>query len=255
MQKKLTDMLHMKREPVGIYFSDTTTVCDLDAAPGRRNCVIPLLMRVSEGQVISMNEESCNCAGGATGCCFGDGFARLNPTINKLLSQGYGDDAPEQMPAFMKEGERFFCTEAVADQWRHALPYSTKAYPRIVFAPMSRWGEIGTPDLVYLLVNPDQLGALVGMLGSHNGRVTNTIAPYCSACQSILFGAEQMEREQPMAVMGLFDISQRYPALGGLLSLTMPYTLWEGLSSDLDKSCLTTHSWRAIEKRLCSTDE
>ena len=215
-----------------------------------RNCVIPLLMKVSEGQTISMDEKSCNCAGGATGCCFGDGFARWNPSINKLLSQGYGEDAPEQMPAFMKEGERFFCTEAVAEQFKNMLPYSEKAYPRIVFAPMSRWGEIGDPDLVFLFVNPDQLGAVAGMLGFHNGRIDNMIAPYCSACQSIMFGAEQLERENPKAVIGLFDISQRYPLLANMMSLTMPYSIWADLTVDLDKKCITTHSWRAIEKRL-----
>ena len=250
MQRKLTQMLHMEREPVGIYFANTTAVCDMDANPETRNCVIPLLMKVSEGKTISMDEKSCNCAGGATGCCFGDGFARWNPSITKLLSQGYGEDAPPQMPAFMKEGERFFCTEEVAETFKNSLPYSEKAYPRIVFAPMSRWEEIGQPDLVYVFVNPDQLGALVSMLCSHNGSVNNTISPYCSACQSIMFAAEQMEQENPVAVMGLFDISQRYKPLANLLSLTMPYSRWEGLSEDLEKSCLTTHSWRAIEKRL-----
>ena len=250
MQKKLTQMLHLEREPVGIYFGNTTAVCDRDANPEVRNCVIPFLMKVSDGQIISMDEKSCNCAGGATGCCFGDGFARWNPRICKLLSQGYGEDAPEHVPDFMKEGERFFCTEELAGRFVNALPYSEKAYPRIVFAPMSRWADVGEPDLVYLFVNPDQLGALVGMLCSHNGKITNTIAPYCSACQSIMYGAQQMEQERPMAVMGLFDISQRYKPLANVLSLTMPYSLWAGLSGDLDKSCLTTHSWHSIEKRL-----
>lgn len=250
MQRKLTQMLHMEREPVGIYFGNTAARCDLDADPAARNCVIPFLMKVSEGLTVSMDEKSCNCAGGATGCCFGDGFARWNPTICKLLSQGYGEDAPPQMPAFMKEGERFFCTEAVAELFKNALPYSERAYPRIVFAPMSRWDEIGQPDLVYLFVNPDQLGALVSMLCSHNGKLFNTITPYCSACQSIMFAAEQLEREDPVAIMGLFDISQRYEPLANLLSLTMPYSRWAGLTEDLEISCLTTHSWRAIEKRL-----
>ena len=66
MQKKLTKMLHMKREPVGIYFANTTAVCDMDADPKARNCVIPMLMKASEGKVISMDEKSCNCAGGAS---------------------------------------------------------------------------------------------------------------------------------------------------------------------------------------------
>ena len=59
-----------------------------------------------------------------------------------------------------------------------------------------------------------------------------------------------MDSDDPMAVMGLFDISQRSKAIAGYLSLTMPRVLWEGMQEDLDKSCLTTHSWREIEKRL-----
>lgn len=250
MQKKLVQMLHLKREPVGIYFGNTAAPCDREASPERRNCVIPLLMAASEGAVIAMDEKSCNCAGGAVGCCFGDGFSRLNPTIEKLLSQGYGEDAPPAMPAFMKEGERFFVDEETAGKWRKSLPYCEKAYPRILFSPMSRWQEAGTPHLVYLFLNADQLSALMGMLGSHNGRRYNAAAPYGSACQSILFGAEQLEKEDPMAVLGLFDISQRYAPLANTLSLTLTYPLWQGLTKDLDKSCLTTHSWREIEKRL-----
>ena len=88
MERKLIKMLHMERQPVGIFFANTTALCDMDADPKARNCVIPLLMKASEGQVISMDEHSCNCAGGATGCCFGDGFARWNPSIAKLLSHG-----------------------------------------------------------------------------------------------------------------------------------------------------------------------
>ena len=250
MQNKLVQMLHLDREPVGIFFANDTAKCDVDASPEKRNCVMPLLMAASEGKTLSMDEKSCNCAGGAVGCCFGDGFARLNPEIQKLLSQGYGDNAPPAMPAFMKEGERFFCTEEIALKWRASLPYSERAYPRIVFAPMSRWNEVGVPDLVFVFTKPDSLSAKVSMLCSHNGRFDNTIAPYGSACQSILFAAKQLDEQQPKAVMGLFDISQRYVPLAKDLSLTMPYCLWEGLAQDLDKSCLTTHSWRAIEKRI-----
>ena len=65
-----------------------------------------------------------------------------------------------------------------------------------------------------------------------------------------MYAAEQMEKEEPYAIMGLFDISQRSTALKDYLSITVPYKLWEGMIKDLDKSCLTTHSWRNIEKRL-----
>ena len=111
MFTNLIEMLHLDTEPVGIFLGNTEAVCDIDASPDKRNCVVPLLMSAANGKTISMNEESCNCPGGATGCCFGDGFARRNPNIHKLLSQGYGDQAPPQMPEHMKQGERFFCSE------------------------------------------------------------------------------------------------------------------------------------------------
>lgn len=95
----------------------------------------------------------------------------------------------------------------------------------------------------------DQLSALVTMLGFHNGRTINAIAPYGAACHSIVYAVEQMDKDEPMAVMGLFDISQRSAAIADYLSLTMPYALWENLGKGLDKSCLTTHAWKQIEKR------
>ena len=58
-----------------------------------------------------------------------------------------------------------------------------------------------------------------------------------------------MDEQEPKAVLGLFDISWRCALLAQYLFLTMHYCLWEGLAQDLDKSCLTPHSWRAVEKR------
>lgn len=250
MNKKLIEMLHLDLEPVGIYFGNTLAECNLEASAEKRNCVIPFLIASAKGKIVSMDEESCNCAGGATGCCFGDGFTRRNPNIHKMLSQGLGEHAPKEAPPMVKEGERFFCDEDIAMKWRENMPYSDRAYPRIVFAPLSRWSETGKPDLVFLFANPDQISALVTMLGFHNGKALNTIAPFGAACHSILYAAEQMEKEEPYAVMGLFDISQRNAALKNYLSMTLPYKLWDKITEDLDKNCLTTHSWKKIEKRL-----
>jgi hypothetical protein len=119
----------------------------------------------------------------------------------------------------------------------------------VVFAPASRWEEIGSPDLVLVFADADQISALVTMLGSHNGRALNTLAPFGAACHSIVFAADQMQKDEPMAIMGLFDISQRTKAIAPYLSLTMPFALWDELGQDLEKSCLTTHAWREIEKR------
>lgn len=173
-----------------------------------------------------------------------------NPNIHKMLSQGMGEAAPPQAPAMMREGERFFCDAETALKWRNAMPFSNRGFPCVVFAPESRWGEVGEPDLVLVFADADRISALVTLLGFHNGRAVNTIAPFGAACHSIVFAAEQLGSDDPMAVMGLFDISQRSKAIASYLSLTMPLALWRGMQKGLDKSCLTTHSWRQIEKRL-----
>ena len=247
-ERKLADMLHLRLEPVGIYFGNTEAECDLVPSPDKRNCVAPLLMAAARGQVIALDEDSCNCPGGAVGCCFGDGFARGNPRIHEMLAQGV-QGAPETAPIHMREGERFFCSPEIGMVWRQSIPYSERAYPRIVFAPLPRWESIGEPDLVFIFADPDQLSALVTMLGFRNGHVQNAIAPYGAACQSILFAAEQLDAEEPMAVLGLFDISQRRKALAGYLSITMPTKLFRNMAVDLPTSCLTTHAWHEIEKR------
>ena len=249
-EKKLVELLHLALEPVGIYFGNTDAVCEVEASPEKRNCVIPFVMTAAKGRTACMDENSCTCAGGATGACFGDGFTRRNPNIHHMLSQGMGDAAPEGESPMMKEGERFFCNAEVALTWRNSMPYSDKGYPRVVFAPLSRWNEIGTPDLVYIFANPDQISALVTMQGFRDGKRNHTIAPFGAACHSILYAAEQMEQAEPCAVMGLFDISQRSAALQNYLSMTMPYSLWQNMVEDVDTSCLTTHSWHKIESRM-----
>ena len=250
MQSKLVEMLHLDLEPVGIYFGNAEAECDTVAEPGKRNCVVPFLLAAACGKVAGIAEEGCTCPGGTVGLCFGDGFTRKNPNIHKMLSQGMGDAAPEQAPPMMREGERFFCDEEAALKWRGAMPFSERGFPRVVLAPESRWGEIGEPDLVYVFADADRISALVTMLGFRSGRAVNTVAPFGAACHSIVFAAEQLESDDPMAVIGLFDISQRSKAIANYLSLTMPLALWESMHEDLGKSCLTTHSWKEIEKRL-----
>lgn len=250
MDQKLVELLHLELEPVGIFFGNTTAACELAASPEKRNCVIPFVLSAAKGKLVSMDEASCTCAGGAVGACFGDGFTRLNPNIHKMLAQGLGEHAPEGAPPMVKEGERFFCSDEVAMEWRKNMPYSKKAYPRIVFAPLSRWSEVGTPDLVFLFAKPDQISALVTMQSFRSGKALSTLAPFGAACHSIVYAAEQMEKAEPYAILGLFDISQRSAALKDYLSLTVPYPLWVNMTQDLDKSCLTTHSWRKIESRL-----
>ena len=53
-----------------------------------------------------------------------------------------------------------------------------------------------------------------------------------------------------MTAASFWSLLQRSTAIKDYLSMTMPYKLWKNMTQDLDKSCLTTHSWKKIEARL-----
>lgn len=95
-----------------------------------------------------------------------------------------------------------------------------------------------------------QLSALVTILGFHSDRAIKTIAPYGAEFHSTVFVAEQMGKEKPIAIIGLFDISQRSKSFAGYLSLTTPQALWRNLDQDLEMSCLTTQARKQIEERV-----
>lgn len=246
MQGDLVKTLHLDIQPVGISFANMTAVCDLIAGTGKRTCIIAFHLSAAHGKVVGVTEEDCICLGGTVGCCFGDGFTKKNPYIHKMLSQGIGNEASAKAPIHMREGERFFCDEETALKWRSAMPFSERGLPRVIFSPENRWDEIGYPDLVLIFADPDCMSAIITLLGFHNGRSINTIVPYGAACHSMVFAAEQLDSDDLMAVMGLFEISQRSKALANYLSLTMPHVLWLNMQKKLDKSCLTTHAWKEI---------
>lgn len=53
-----------------------------------------------------------------------------------------------------------------------------------------------------------------------------------------------------MVAASFWSLLQKSTAIKDYLSMTMPYKLWKNMTQDLDKSCLTTHSWKKIEARL-----
>jgi hypothetical protein len=105
------------------------------------------------------------------------------------------------------------------------------------------------PDMVCIFANPDQISVLVTMAGFNNGLAQNVLAPFGAACHSILFAYQEIGKEYPKAILGFFDIAQRYQVPKDILSITFPYQLYQEIEKTIDESCLTTHAWKRIEGR------
>ena len=48
MNEKIIEMLHLSIEPVGIFLGNTSAICELEASPQKRNCVIPFVLAAAK---------------------------------------------------------------------------------------------------------------------------------------------------------------------------------------------------------------
>jgi len=249
MQSKIVEALDFALKPVAIYFSDETPREYVQFQKGKRGCVGSMLIESAQGKTALFDRETYGCAGGGVGLCFGDVFTERDHPIESLLSTG--DEALAALgkthARSLGRGERFFASPELAGKWKAEFPYGRSSKEYVIFMPL---GDASTePDLVMLFANPDQLSALVIMAGYQRGTALNVIAPFSAACQSIAWAYQQLEEEQPKAIMGFFDISQRGGIPKDLLSLTMPYRMFKEMDDSADNGCLTTEVWQRIADR------
>ncbi|WP_052304310.1 DUF169 domain-containing protein [Desulfosporosinus orientis] len=105
------------------------------------------------------------------------------------------------------------------------------------------------PKLVIFFVNADQLSALVLLSDYNRGSNQSITAPFGAACQSILFGYAEAEKDNPRGVIGFFDISQRKKVDREIISFTVPYKMFQEMESSVDGSFLDTHAWVQLQER------
>jgi uncharacterized protein (DUF169 family) len=137
----------------------------------------------------------------------------------------------------------------VAKKWKEAMPFTRMSKKYVVFKPLNEVVDAIPPDIVCIFANPDQISVLVTMSGYSNGLAQNMLAPFGASCHSILFAYQEIGKEHPKAILGFFDIAQRYQIPKDILSFTLPYQLYQEIEECIDESCLTTHAWKKIEGR------
>lgn len=158
-----------------------------------------------------------------------------------MLAGGY--------PYDMGEGERFIESPELVDRWVRELPFRDVPTAYVVFKPLGQVADQEQVEVVLMLVNPDQLSALVTLAGFRRGSVNASVAPWGAACQSILFAYAEAGKEAPCGVIGFFDISQRGKVDKELLSYTMSYRMFLEMESSVEASFLRAAPWRKLRER------
>ena len=237
--KQFRDVLGLKESPLGIYYTNDKPE-GVTAKPGIQMCMIGLLQNArKKGDIVYFDKTHFGCPGGAYYMGF---FESPRPNIEYFLSCGI----PGEM-----EGERYIKTP------ERAREYFAKMIPRrapatyCVFKPMEQFKSGPEPEVVVFFAQPDILSGLFTLTNYTLERTDAVYAPFGSGCGTILtYPLKEVAKEQPHAILGMFDVSARPMVEREILTLSMPYSIFLRLLENVAGSFLGTESWKKVLRRI-----
>ena len=206
-------------------------------------CMMSMFMRAVRGTTVVLDRKVIRCPGGKTGLGFGNFYSGHEDAVSHFLSTG----KPGKY-----EGEAYKKTPALARTMIESVPVIDLPYKYITFKPFDTIdASQETPRLVIALANADQLSALIVL--ANYGRTNNhsVIVSMGSACSSIcLYPFNEINSEEPRAVIGLTDITTRHYLDADMLSFTVPYKMFTEMEADMPGSFLHKKPWKELRKRI-----
>ncbi len=173
---------------------------------------------------------------------------KARPNIEYFLSCGI----PGEM-----EGEHYIKTPELARKYFERMKPNTASATYCVFKPLEHF-QNGTirPEVVAFFVPPDLLSGLFTLTGYALESTEAVYAPFGSGCSSILtYPLKEASKEQPRAVVGMFDVSARPMVEKDILTLAMPYSVFLKLLENVSGSFLETDSWKKVLKRIAESGD
>jgi len=236
---RFRETLGLKEPPLGIYYTDRKPE-GIVPESGTHLCMIGLLKKARKhGKTVYFDRSHFGCPGGA----YYMGFLESpRPKLEYFLSCGI----PGEM-----DGERYVKTPELARK------YIEKTQPRpapatyCVFKPVDKFQADETPEIVAFFATPDILSGLFTLINYALERTDAVYTPFGSGCSTLLtHPLSEAEKEQPRAVLGMFDVSARPMVEKDVLTLSMPYPVFLKLVENATESFLQTESWKKVLQRV-----
>ncbi|MEL7588041.1 MAG: DUF169 domain-containing protein [Prolixibacteraceae bacterium] len=237
----LVSKLQLKYQPVGMMFADSIPEEAVYLKKSGTACIAPLIFSAAKGKTVAIDKNSTGY-----GCsAFYLGYADwIFDGIEYFLSNG---PVPTD-----RECERFIKTPALAKEFVESYIPKQQTSKTYIFKPLLSFKEDETPETVLFFANPDQLSALVFLI-QHNhpldfDRIKTGFASACMAMATIPL--KYARNGESKAFWGLHDLAVRMHLPKDIMSMAMPYALFEEICALAPDSFLVTETWKQIEGRL-----
>ena len=257
MESKIAEAIQLKHSPVAVIFTNEKPEGALEFSAGSRGCVTAFLNSAAKGKTAVFSRKTSGCPGGGAGLGFGNTYKDFPGGIEYFLSTGnkefcrseMGKNIVKNMP-MLEHGEGFQKTPETAKKFLESLPLIDIPFEYVVYKPLEKLSAGETPEIVILLVNPDQISALTVLANYSRGTFDNVITRFGAGChQTGIMAYRECLSDNAKAIIGLTDISVRKVFAKDILSFTMPYKMFLEMEADVDGSFLQKTEWLQILER------
>lgn len=224
--------------PIAFYYSGDTGGAEPAERPTGRSCFICELAKVRSGKSLAFNKENLFCNGAKRYLGFSD---KLRPGFEYFLSCGNDD----------MEGERYKQSPELVLELMKNQVQTAKEGQNIVFKRWDMLTESDEPEVVIFFAKPDVLSGLFTLAGFDRAGNDAVITPFGAGCGSIVhFPYLESLKDDPRAVIGMFDPSARPCVADDILTFAVPMKMFEKMIGYMDESFLITGTWKTIRNRI-----
>jgi uncharacterized protein (DUF169 family) len=225
--------------PITFYYSKSDGNAKAAVKPKKWRCFIADLGKVRKGQDLYFNKESLGCNGGKRYLGY---TKQLAPDFRYFLSCGIEGKL---------EGERYKKTPEIVDELiKHQinLPIDNK---NIVFKRWDKLTERDNPEVIIFFATPDVLSGLFTLASFDSADQQSSVTPFGAGCSSIVhYPYLEKDKEDPKAIIGMFDASARPCVPENTLSFAVPFKKFVKMLNDMEESFLITDTWNTVMKRI-----
>ncbi len=225
--------------PIIFYYTDNPGEIKQAPKAKGRQCIIGDLKQIRSGESLCFDAGAIGCLGGKRYLGFSD---KLRPDFEYFLSCGIPGKT---------EGERYKQSPELVREFLKTNPVDPAPGRWIVFKPWEHLTNTDEPEAGIFFATPDVLSGLFTLANYDHPEPNGVICPFCAGCGSaVSYPMQENRKDNPRAVLGMFDPSAR-PDIGlHELSFAVPWKKFLKMTGYMDESFLITGTWSAIKQRI-----
>lgn len=225
--------------PVVFYYTDDPGTIPRAGLSRDWSCIVCELNLVRKGKPRAWNVKSLGCGGARHYLGYETG---MRHNFEYFLSHGIPGEV---------EGERYIQTPEMVKEIMDGMSCIPANGRYIVFKRIDQVVQSDDAVSAIFFATPDVLSGLFTLANYDRTDGLGVISPFGSGCSSIVYHPWfENEKEDPKAVLGMFDVSARPCVQKNRLTFSIPMKKFEKMVTYMDESFLITESWDAVKKRL-----